>query len=62
MSLAGYAQGSCHISGVVVEQKNEAVPYASAVVYQSGKIAAGALADEKGYFGSSAIVRGRFVD
>ena len=50
MSLAGYAQGSCHISGVVVEQKNEAVPYASAVVYQSGKIAAGALADEKGYF------------
>ena len=50
MSLSGYAQGLCHISGVVVDEKDEAVPYASAVVYRSGRIAVGALTDEKGHF------------
>lgn len=29
-SLAGYAQGSCHISGVVVDDKDEVVSYALA--------------------------------
>ena len=50
MSLSGYAQGLCHISGVVVDEKDEAVPYASAVVYRSGRIVVGALTDEKGHF------------
>lgn len=48
--ITGYAQGLCSVSGVVVDDKDEAVPYASAVVYRSGKIAAGAVTDEKGHF------------
>lgn len=48
--ITGYAQGLCSVSGVVADDKDEAVPYASAVVYRSGKIAAGAVTDEKGHF------------
>ena len=50
MSLSVYAQSSCHVSGVVVDEKEEGVPYASAVVCQSGRIVAGALTDETGHF------------
>ena len=45
MSLSVYAQSSCHVGGVVVDEKEESVPYASAVVCQSGRIVAGALTD-----------------
>ena len=48
--ITGYAQGFCSVSGVVADEKGEAVPYASTVVYRSGKIVAGALADERGHF------------
>lgn len=43
MVLSVYAQSSCHVGGVVVDEKEEGVPYASAVVCQSGRIVAGAL-------------------
>lgn len=43
MGLSVYAQSSCHVGGIVVDEKEEGVPYASAVVCQSGRIVAGAL-------------------
>ena len=49
-SLSVYAQSSCHVSGIVVDERGEVVPYASAVVCQSGRIVAGALTDENGRF------------
>ena len=50
MSLSVYAQSSCHVGGIVVDERGEVVPYASAVVCQSGRIVAGALTDENGHF------------
>lgn len=47
------AQNICNISGVVLDAGNEPVQYASAVLYDSGKVLKGAVTDEKGQFSLS---------
>ena len=50
LSASGYAQSFCLVSGTIFSKNEDPVPYAAAVVYQEGRVAAGALADEEGHF------------
>lgn len=48
--MVASAQGSCVVSGVVVDGNDEPVPYASVAAYDAGKLVTGALSDDSGRF------------
>ena len=48
--IAAAGQNKCNITGTVVDTKGEAISYASAVLYDDGKIATGGVTSENGKF------------
>ena len=50
LSITTFAQNRFAITGTVVDTKGELIPYASAVLYDEGKILTGSVTDEKGRF------------
>ena len=52
--ITAFAQNKYAITGIVTDSNNEAISYASAVLYDLGKIIAGGVTDDKGRFSFSA--------
>ena len=50
LCLAAAAQNRCAITGIVVDTDGKSISYASAVLYDDGKVLAGGVTDEKGRF------------
>ncbi len=48
--IAAAGQNKCNITGTVVDTKGEAISYASAVLYDDGKIATGGVTSDNGKF------------
>lgn len=48
--IAAAGQNTCNITGTVVDTKGEAISYASAVLYDDGKIATGGVTSDNGKF------------
>lgn len=49
-SIAAIAQSRCNVTGIVVDAKGNAISFASAVLYDEGKILTGGVTDDKGRF------------
>ena len=48
--IAAAGQNKCNITGTVIDTKGEAISYASAVLYDDGKIATGGVTSDNGKF------------